>query len=79
MQTVRCCFRELYTEINCPKNDSELSILVEEYFNIGEMVEYRCESCGYNGLAEKKSTIQDIRSTKFLTVILRRTELHSYK
>ena len=48
---------ELYTEISCPKNYSELSILVEEYFNIGEIVEYRCEGFGYNGLAEEEKII----------------------
>ena len=45
---------EIYTEISCPPDGSELSEAVEDYFNHGEIVEYNCDQgCGTRGMAEK--------------------------
>jgi hypothetical protein len=68
---------EIYTEISCPADGSELSEAVEEFFNNGEIVEYHCEQgCGSRGTAEKRSSLQNVKNTKFIIIILRRTELH---
>ena len=36
---------EIYTELICPSDGSQLGMSIEKYFNHGELVEYRCDKC----------------------------------
>ena len=66
---------EIYTEINCPPDGSQLSVFIEEYFNEGELVEDSiCSNCSTKGLAEKRTLLENVKNTKFVIIILRRTE-----
>ena len=65
---------EIYTEINCPSDGADLSASVENYFNKGELVNYWCkQGCGSRTSAERRSALQDVKSTRFIIIILRRT------
>ena len=66
---------EIYTEVNCPTDGSNLSTCIEEYFNKGESVESTCELCHTKGLGEKRTLMVDVETTKFFIIIIRRTEM----
>ena len=38
---------EIYTELICPSDGSQLGMSIEKYFNQGELVEYKCGKCNY--------------------------------
>ena len=65
---------ELYCEMECPPDGSNLSEAVRVTFNEGEMIEYLCErGCRTRGHAVKKRMLIDVASTKFIILILKRT------
>ena len=64
---------QLYCEVDCPPDNSSLSVKLNKVFNEGEKIhEYRCER-GCTGQALQKKTLQDVTATKFLTVFVTRT------
>ena len=64
---------QLYTEIDCPPDGTDLKTNVENNFHVGEEIEYRCEhGCKTQSLSMKRTALQDARNTNFLIIILRR-------
>ena len=65
---------EIYTELTCPPDGSDLSSYIEEYFNKGEVVESTCESCFSKDLGQKRTVIENVKNTQFIIIILLRAE-----
>ena len=64
---------ELFREIKCPPNGSNLKEAMIKTFMVGENVNYRCEKCNCERNAINCSQIYDVSTAEFLTVILQRT------
>ena len=63
----------MYEELDVPADESSLRINVEHLFNGAEIVDYHCEDgCKKYGYGEKRTTIKNIRDTKFIILILKR-------
>ena len=63
----------MYEELDVPADESSLRINVEHLFNGAEIVDYHCEDgCKKYGHGEKRTTIKNIKDTKFIILILKR-------
>jgi hypothetical protein len=66
----------LYMEESCPPDNTSLKTYLEQYYNMDQTVEYRCEDgCGKKGNSSKKIQIITRESSSFLLVILSRVNL----
>ena len=65
--------QQLYTEIICPADNTNIKSTLETLYNQGEDIEYRCEGCGVTGLMSRKEQIVTEASSDYLAVLVKRT------
>ena len=63
---------QLNIEIPVPPDNSNLHEFVEEFFNIGELVAFKCESCKKFAQTERRSKLTNGSESEFIIVILQR-------
>ena len=74
-ETITNTREELYLEIDTPENNTRLNETIENYFTLGELVDYHCTSCKKNIIARKRITLVNIKEMKYLIVILQRVNM----
>jgi hypothetical protein len=67
--------RQTYLEMEVPPDGSCLGQHVEEHFNESFFVDYFCERCKSQSLAEKRLFLKTSLETDFMVVLLRRSVL----
>ena len=67
--------RQTYLEMEVPPDGSCLGQYVEEHFNESFFVDYYCDGCKSQSLAEKRLFLKASLETNFLVVLLRRSVL----
>ena len=67
--------RQTFLEMEVPPDGSCLGHHVEEHFNESYFVDYYCEECKSQSLAEKRLFLKATVETNFLVVLLRRSVL----
>ena len=67
--------RHSYLEMEVPPDGSSLGQHVEEHFNESYFVDYYCEGCKFQSLAEKRLFLKATVETNYLVVLLWRSAL----
>ena len=67
--------RQTYFEMEVPPDGSCLGTHVEEHFNDSLFVDYFCDGCDAQSVAEKRMFLKTSVETNFLVVLLRRSVL----